>query len=159
LQWCLVRKDTEYSSHNPHTMRIRRNANISTGSVFHLTLVTMAALVRQGFSEDCGQEELVQCTRPLQVLSATSELSFVTKKEELDKLCPGTCIASRATSKETEQKEQGSRHRKPVKPQNDLAPVGCSSEVALRYRMAVVSVFKCPPSVDTPGPGRNYTEK
>ncbi|KFB37729.1 AGAP011666-PA-like protein [Anopheles sinensis] len=46
------------------------------------------ALIRQGFTEDCGQEELVQCTRPLQVLSATSELSFVTKKEELDKLCP-----------------------------------------------------------------------
>uniref|UniRef100_A0A182YJC0 Uncharacterized protein n=1 Tax=Anopheles stephensi TaxID=30069 RepID=A0A182YJC0_ANOST len=46
------------------------------------------ALVRQVITEDCGQEELVQCTRPLQVLSATSELSFVTKKEELDKLCP-----------------------------------------------------------------------
>ncbi|XP_058126350.1 uncharacterized protein LOC131285596 [Anopheles ziemanni] len=69
-------------------MRIRRNVNINTGSVFHLTLITMAALVRHGFTEDCGQEELVQCTRPLQVLSATSELSFVTKKEELDKLCP-----------------------------------------------------------------------
>uniref|UniRef100_A0A4Y0BIS7 Protein TsetseEP domain-containing protein n=1 Tax=Anopheles funestus TaxID=62324 RepID=A0A4Y0BIS7_ANOFN len=69
-------------------MRIRRSVNISNGSVFHLVLVTMAALVRQVLSEDCGQEELVQCTRPLQVLSATSELSFVTKKEELDKLCP-----------------------------------------------------------------------
>ncbi|XP_050080777.1 uncharacterized protein LOC126568357 [Anopheles maculipalpis] len=69
-------------------MRIRRSVNISNGSVFHLVLVTMAALVRQVITEDCGQEELVQCTRPLQVLSATSELSFVTKKEELDKLCP-----------------------------------------------------------------------
>ncbi|XP_035918283.1 uncharacterized protein LOC118516472 [Anopheles stephensi] len=69
-------------------MRIRRSVNISNGSVFHLALVTMAALVRQVITEDCGQEELVQCTRPLQVLSATSELSFVTKKEELDKLCP-----------------------------------------------------------------------
>uniref|UniRef100_A0A182NDP3 Uncharacterized protein n=1 Tax=Anopheles dirus TaxID=7168 RepID=A0A182NDP3_9DIPT len=48
----------------------------------------MQPLVRQVITEDCGQEELVQCTRPLQVLSATSELSFVTKKEELDKLCP-----------------------------------------------------------------------
>ncbi|XP_053679780.1 uncharacterized protein LOC128730727 [Anopheles nili] len=69
-------------------MRIRRSVNISNGSVFHLALVTMAALVRQVITEDCGQEELVQCTRPLQVLSTTSELSFVTKKEELDKLCP-----------------------------------------------------------------------
>ncbi|XP_035898241.1 uncharacterized protein LOC118505894 [Anopheles stephensi] len=69
-------------------MRIRKGVNISNGSVFHLALVTMAALVRQVITEDCGQEELVQCTRPLQVLSATSELSFVTKKEELDKLCP-----------------------------------------------------------------------
>ncbi|GAB0095740.1 uncharacterized protein DMENIID0001_111580 [Sergentomyia squamirostris] len=39
-------------------------------------------------AEDCGQDELVQCARPLQVLSATSELSFVSTKEELDKLCP-----------------------------------------------------------------------
>ncbi|XP_052872883.1 uncharacterized protein LOC128278241 [Anopheles cruzii] len=71
-------------------MKIRRTVHVTRngGSVFHLLLVTMAALVRQVTTEDCGQEELVQCTRPLQVLSATSELSFVTKKEELDKLCP-----------------------------------------------------------------------
>uniref|UniRef100_A0A182QI27 Uncharacterized protein n=1 Tax=Anopheles farauti TaxID=69004 RepID=A0A182QI27_9DIPT len=70
-------------------MKIRRCGNICNGNgVFHLALVTMAVLVRQVITEDCGQEELVQCTRPLQVLSATSELSFVTKKEELDKLCP-----------------------------------------------------------------------
>ncbi|XP_058054325.1 uncharacterized protein LOC131205995 [Anopheles bellator] len=72
-------------------MKIRRTVHVTgngCGTVFHLLLVTMAALVRQVTTEDCGQEELVQCTRPLQVLSATSELSFVTKKEELDKLCP-----------------------------------------------------------------------
>ncbi|XP_050091931.1 uncharacterized protein LOC126575332 [Anopheles aquasalis] len=70
-------------------MKIRRRTNRSAGvSVFHLLLVTMAALVRQSGAEDCGQEELVQCTKPLQLLSATSELSFVTKKEELDQLCP-----------------------------------------------------------------------
>uniref|UniRef100_A0A2M3ZEH8 Putative secreted peptide n=1 Tax=Anopheles braziliensis TaxID=58242 RepID=A0A2M3ZEH8_9DIPT len=70
-------------------MKIRRRSDRSAGvGVFHLLLVTMAALVRQSGAEDCGQEELVQCTKPLQLLSATSELSFVTKKEELDQLCP-----------------------------------------------------------------------
>ncbi|XP_058465799.1 uncharacterized protein LOC131439143 [Malaya genurostris] len=57
-------------------------------TVFSMAFVTMAVSIAQVNTEDCGQEELVQCTRPLQVLSATSELSFVTKKEELDKLCP-----------------------------------------------------------------------
>lgn len=38
--------------------------------------------------EECGAEELVQCSRPLQVLTETAELTFVTKKEELDILCP-----------------------------------------------------------------------
>ncbi|XP_037033664.1 uncharacterized protein LOC119072520 isoform X2 [Bradysia coprophila] len=38
--------------------------------------------------EECGQDELAACSRPLQVLTETSELSFVTKKSELDKLCP-----------------------------------------------------------------------
>uniref|UniRef100_A0A182WEJ2 Uncharacterized protein n=1 Tax=Anopheles minimus TaxID=112268 RepID=A0A182WEJ2_9DIPT len=56
--------------------------------IVHIHSLAQRALVRQVITEDCGQEELVQCTRPLQVLSATSELSFVTKKEELDKLCP-----------------------------------------------------------------------
>lgn len=42
----------------------------------------------EGNTEECGQEELALCARPLQVLSETSELSFVTKKEELDQLCP-----------------------------------------------------------------------
>ncbi|ETN58328.1 hypothetical protein AND_010090 [Anopheles darlingi] len=58
-------------------------------SVEHtVATATFDALVRQCGAEDCGQEELVQCTKPLQLLSATSELSFVTKKEELDQLCP-----------------------------------------------------------------------
>lgn len=39
-------------------------------------------------AEECGHEELVQCAKPLQVISATSELSFVTNKDELDKICP-----------------------------------------------------------------------
>lgn len=67
-------------------MRISECVDIRT--VFHVAFVAMAVSVTQVTTEDCGQEELVQCTKPLQVLSATSELSFVTKKEELDKLCP-----------------------------------------------------------------------
>lgn len=39
-------------------------------------------------AEECGQEEYAACSRPLQVLTETSELSFVTKKSELEKLCP-----------------------------------------------------------------------
>ncbi|XP_055619309.1 uncharacterized protein LOC129764348 [Toxorhynchites rutilus septentrionalis] len=61
---------------------------VDVRTVFHVAFITMAVSIAQVTTEDCGQEELVQCTRPLQVLSATSELSFVTKKEELDKLCP-----------------------------------------------------------------------
>ncbi|KXJ77013.1 hypothetical protein RP20_CCG008493 [Aedes albopictus] len=68
-------------------MRISRHVDVSR-TVFHVAFVAMAVSVTQVTTEDCGQEELVQCTKPLQVLSATSELSFVTKKEELDKLCP-----------------------------------------------------------------------
>lgn len=68
-------------------MRISRDVDFSR-TVFHVAFVAMAVSVAQVTTEDCGQEELVQCTKPLQVLSATSELSFVTKKEELDKLCP-----------------------------------------------------------------------
>lgn len=39
-------------------------------------------------TEECGAEELVLCSKPLQVLTETAELTFVTKKEELDILCP-----------------------------------------------------------------------
>lgn len=66
--------------------RISECVDIRT--VFHVAFVAMAVSIAQVTTEDCGQEELVQCTKPLQMLSATSELSFVTKKEELDKLCP-----------------------------------------------------------------------
>jgi hypothetical protein len=39
-------------------------------------------------SEICGQEELVQCSRQIQVLTETSEFNFVDNKEELDRVCP-----------------------------------------------------------------------
>lgn len=38
--------------------------------------------------EECGQAELTNCAKPLQILQSTSELSIAVKKEELDKLCP-----------------------------------------------------------------------
>lgn len=39
-------------------------------------------------AENCNQEELTQCARPLHIISSTSDLSVVTRKEELDSLCP-----------------------------------------------------------------------
>ncbi|CAO1431686.1 unnamed protein product [Diamesa serratosioi] len=39
-------------------------------------------------AEDCGQEELVRCSKPLQMLQSTTDLSFTPRREELDKLCP-----------------------------------------------------------------------
>lgn len=38
--------------------------------------------------EDCGQEELSRCAKPLQLLQSTDNLSFAPKREELDELCP-----------------------------------------------------------------------
>uniref|UniRef100_A0A1B0DBC4 Uncharacterized protein n=1 Tax=Phlebotomus papatasi TaxID=29031 RepID=A0A1B0DBC4_PHLPP len=39
-------------------------------------------------AEQCGQEELARCSRPLQVLSSTSDLTIATNKEELNEICP-----------------------------------------------------------------------
>lgn len=39
-------------------------------------------------AQDCGQEELAKCAKPLQVLQSTTDLSFAPKREELNKLCP-----------------------------------------------------------------------
>lgn len=38
--------------------------------------------------EDCGQDELSRCAKPLQIFQSTPDLSFAPKREELDKLCP-----------------------------------------------------------------------
>lgn len=43
---------------------------------------------RVASEQDCGQEELASCSKSLQSLTDTSELSFVTKKSELEKICP-----------------------------------------------------------------------
>jgi hypothetical protein len=36
----------------------------------------------------CGQEELIQCSKQIRALTATSEFNFVDNKEELDRVCP-----------------------------------------------------------------------
>jgi hypothetical protein len=36
----------------------------------------------------CGQEELIQCSKQIRALTATSEFNFVDNKEELDRICP-----------------------------------------------------------------------
>uniref|UniRef100_A0A1B0CUX2 Uncharacterized protein n=1 Tax=Lutzomyia longipalpis TaxID=7200 RepID=A0A1B0CUX2_LUTLO len=44
--------------------------------------------IRRSQGEQCGQEELARCSRPLQVLSSTSDLTIATNKEELNEICP-----------------------------------------------------------------------
>ena len=39
-------------------------------------------------AEDCGQEELARCAKPLQLLQSTTDLTFAPKREQLDELCP-----------------------------------------------------------------------
>ncbi|XP_044734450.1 uncharacterized protein LOC123296842 [Chrysoperla carnea] len=39
--------------------------------------------------QGCGHEELVQCAQRLHILSDSTELTFVSSKAELDKVCPG----------------------------------------------------------------------
>lgn len=51
-------------------------------------ITVLSIIVCYVSSEDCGQEELTNCARPLQILQSTSELSIAAKKEELEKLCP-----------------------------------------------------------------------
>jgi hypothetical protein len=38
--------------------------------------------------EDCAQEELSRCAKPLQLFQSSADLSFAPKREELDKMCP-----------------------------------------------------------------------
>lgn len=57
-------------------------------STFTYFIISALLLQCQVSGEACGQEELSNCAKPLEVLSSTSELSFVTKREDLDKLCP-----------------------------------------------------------------------
>lgn len=40
----------------------------------------------------CGQEELIQCSKQIRALTATSEFNFVDNKEELDRICPWVAV-------------------------------------------------------------------
>lgn len=56
---------------------------------FHLFLnFPCLSVTLRMIREDCGQEELSRCAKPLQLLQSTADLSFAPKREELDKLCP-----------------------------------------------------------------------
>lgn len=57
---------------------------------FHLfcLLLSIVSVSLRTIREDCGQEELSRCAKPLQLLQSTADLSFAPKREELDKLCP-----------------------------------------------------------------------
>ncbi|GAB1869893.1 hypothetical protein CAJAP_10972 [Camponotus japonicus] len=57
---------------------------LSWVALFTTALYSLLASCR---GEECGHEELVRCARPLERIS-TNDLSLVTKKEELNKLCP-----------------------------------------------------------------------
>lgn len=52
----------------------------------NFSLVSLVSI--RTIREDCGEEELSRCARPLQLFQATNDLSFAPKREELDKLCP-----------------------------------------------------------------------
>ncbi|XP_018342744.1 PREDICTED: uncharacterized protein LOC108748862 [Trachymyrmex septentrionalis] len=52
-----------------------------------LFMTALYSLLASCRGEECGHEELVRCARPLERIS-NSDLSFVTKKEDINKLCP-----------------------------------------------------------------------
>uniref|UniRef100_A0A6B2E887 Putative conserved secreted protein n=1 Tax=Phlebotomus kandelakii TaxID=1109342 RepID=A0A6B2E887_9DIPT len=51
-------------------------------------VILLSLTIRRSQAEQCGQEELARCSRPLQVLSSTSDLTIATNKEELNEICP-----------------------------------------------------------------------
>uniref|UniRef100_A0A1L8DNY5 Putative conserved secreted protein n=1 Tax=Nyssomyia neivai TaxID=330878 RepID=A0A1L8DNY5_9DIPT len=51
-------------------------------------VILLSLTIRRSQGEQCGQEELARCSRPLQVLSSTSDLTIATNKEELNEICP-----------------------------------------------------------------------
>ncbi|GAB0099526.1 uncharacterized protein DMENIID0001_153980 [Sergentomyia squamirostris] len=57
--------------------------HIALSVVIFLTLT-----IRRSLGEHCGHDELTRCSRRLQVLSSTSDLTIATNKEELNQICP-----------------------------------------------------------------------
>lgn len=58
---------------------------LSWVALFTTALYSLLASCR---GEECGHEELVKCARPLEKISSNDLGLVVTKKEELNKLCP-----------------------------------------------------------------------
>lgn len=60
----------------------------------------------------CGQEELIQCSKQIRALTATSEFNFVDNKEELDRICPWVTINKQALKfpKEDDSRVSGDRN-------------------------------------------------
>ncbi|XP_070151919.1 uncharacterized protein [Polyergus mexicanus] len=58
---------------------------LSWVALFTTALYSLLASCR---GEECGHEELVRCARPLERISSNDLSLVVTKKEELNKLCP-----------------------------------------------------------------------
>ncbi|XP_047370507.1 uncharacterized protein LOC124957543 isoform X1 [Vespa velutina] len=56
-------------------------------SWFALLMTAFYSLLASCRGEECGHEELTRCARPLKKIS-NNDLSFVTKKEDLQELCP-----------------------------------------------------------------------
>ncbi|XP_014598236.1 PREDICTED: uncharacterized protein LOC106783840 [Polistes canadensis] len=57
-------------------------------SWFALLMTAFYSLLASCRGEECGHEELTRCARPLKKISNNNDLSFVTKKEDLQELCP-----------------------------------------------------------------------
>ncbi|KAI4504730.1 hypothetical protein M0802_000280 [Mischocyttarus mexicanus] len=57
-------------------------------SWFALLMTAFYSLLASCRGEECGHEELTRCARPLKKFSNNNDLSFVTKKEDLQELCP-----------------------------------------------------------------------
>ncbi|XP_071556438.1 uncharacterized protein [Temnothorax nylanderi] len=65
-------------------MKTLMENQLSWLALFMTALYSLLASCR---GEECGHDELARCARPLERIS-NSDLSFVTKKEDIDKLCP-----------------------------------------------------------------------
>ncbi|XP_020288041.1 uncharacterized protein LOC109856792 [Pseudomyrmex gracilis] len=65
-------------------MKTLMENQLSWLALFMTALYSLLASCR---GEECGHEELVRCARPLERINS-NDLSLVTKKEDLNKLCP-----------------------------------------------------------------------
>lgn len=62
--------------------------SIEFNKVFSVYFFIKCTFANEGVPLPCGQEELIQCSKQIRALTATSEFNFVDNKEELDRVCP-----------------------------------------------------------------------